>query len=44
MTIVFPILFAAAAMGLLARRITAAHWVAFAAWITVVAVFNLMRH
>jgi len=43
-TILLPILFAAAAMGLLARRVTAGHWVAFTFWIALVAVYNLARH
>jgi len=44
MTIVVPILFAAAAMGLLSRRVTIGHWIAFAFWIALVAVYNLARH
>jgi len=44
MTLIVPILFAAAAMGLLARRVTPGHWIAFAGWIALVAVYNLARH
>ena len=44
MTIIVPILFAAAAMGLLARRLTAGHWIAFTFWIALVATYNLARH
>ena len=44
MTIIVPILFAAAAMGLLARRVTAGHWIAFTCWIVLVVAYNLARH
>ena len=44
MTIVLPILFAAAALGLCARRITPWHWLALTAWIAAVAMFNLAGH
>jgi hypothetical protein len=44
MTIVMPILFFVAAVGLFARRITSGHWFAIAGWIMLVIAYNYLKH
>ncbi len=44
MTIILPILFFAACLGLFARRITAAHWTAMAFVIALVIAYHFVKH
>jgi len=44
MTIVMPILFFVAAVGLFSRRITPGHWFAVAGWIMLVIAYNYLKH
>lgn len=44
MTIVMPILFFVAAVGLFSRKITAGHWFAIAGWIMLVIAFNFLKN
>ena len=44
MTIVLPIVFAAACLGLFVRRITAAHWAGLAFWIALVIAYHFVKH
>ena len=44
MTIVLPIVFAAALMGLFVRRITSAHWAMLAFWIALVIAYHFVKH
>jgi len=44
MTIVLPIVFFAACIGLFARRITPTHWAALALWIALVIAYHFLKH
>ncbi len=44
MTIVLPIVFFAACLGLFARRITATHWAILAFWIALVIAYQFLKH
>ncbi len=44
MTIVLPIVFFAACLGLFARRITQAHWIALAGWISLIIAWQFFKH
>ncbi len=44
MTIILPILFFAACLGLFAKRITSAHWVAMACVISLVIAYHFFKH
>lgn len=44
MTIILPILFFAACLGLLSRRITTGHWWAMACFILVVIAYHFLKH
>lgn len=44
MTIVLPIVFAAACLGLFAKRVTPTHWAALVFWIALVIGYHLLKH
>ncbi len=43
MTIILPILFFAAVMGLFSRRITKIHWWVMASWIMIVISYHFLK-
>ena len=44
MTIILPIVFFAACLGLFAKRITSAHWAAMASVIALVIAYHFFKH
>jgi general stress protein CsbA len=44
MSIVIPILFFVAILGVLSNKITVSHWIATGAWIIAVVGYNFMQH
>ena len=44
MTLILPILFFAAVMGLFSRRITTSHWWAMGIWISLVLAYHYFKH
>jgi len=44
MNIVLPIVFAAACLGLFVRRITSAHWIGLACWISLIIAWHFLKH
>ena len=44
MNIVLPIVFAAAILGLFAKRITPVHWVGLTVWISLIIAYHFFKH
>lgn len=44
MTIVLPIVFFAVVLGLFSKRITNTHWIALLTWISLVVLWNFVKH
>ena len=44
MTIILPIIFAAACLGLFVKRITAAHWAAMACFVSLIIAYHFVKH
>ena len=44
MNIVLPIVFLAAGIGLFAKRVTSAHWIALGSVITLIVAYHFFKH